>query len=287
LPDLYQAAEASADAGEWVEADRLLGAILARDPKFAPALDLFILVAWRRKAFGEALDRYRRIVATLAPLPTSGYDEEYESALLDTRNCPAPLRRRERFHSLIALFEATRSVAGDVAECGCFRGLSSRLMLGYLRKRDPGFTGLGFHIFDSFQGLSAPTLDDEIPDDWGGAEGLRSDCREGRFSATLEDVRRNLHDFPSVQFHAGWIPLTFQGLPERRHRFVHVDVDLYDPTLDCLHYFHPRLSPGGMIVCDDYNWPGARKALTEFSEDAGIPLTITPFNQAVLRAAGS
>ena len=45
--------------------------------------------------------------------------------------------------------------------------------------------------------------------------------------------------------------------------FVHLDVDLYEPTRACLDYFLPRLSPGGFVICDDYGaptFPGAARA---------------------------
>ncbi len=29
-------------------------------------------------------------------------------------------------------------------------------------------------------------------------------------------------------------------------------------------YFYPRLVPGGVIMSDDYNWPGAKKAIDAF-----------------------
>ena len=73
----------------------------------------------------------------------------------------------------------------------------------------------------------------------------------------------------------------------RRHliegyRFVHLDVDLYQPTRDSFDYFYPRLIKGGIIVCDDYNWPGARKAIEEACARFGATFAVTPYLQAVL-----
>ena len=53
----------------------------------------------------------------------------------------------------------------------------------------------------------------------------------------------------------------------KKFAFVHVDVDLYQPTLDSLKFFYPRLLPGGVIVVDDYGYsvfPGAKRAVDEF-----------------------
>jgi len=42
---------------------------------------------------------------------------------------------------------------------------------------------------------------------------------------------------------------------------------LYQPTLDSLDFFYPRLRQGGVIVVDDYGYtqfPGAKKSVDEF-----------------------
>ena len=55
-----------------------------------------------------------------------------------------------------------------------------------------------------------------------------------------------------------------------KFQFIHLDVDLYQPTKDSLDFFYPKLAQGGIIVCDDYNFstfPGAKKAWDEFFND--------------------
>ena len=59
----------------------------------------------------------------------------------------------------------------------------------------------------------------------------------------------------------------FENEGERSYSFVHIDVDLYEPTLASHRYFFNRLSKGGVIVCDDYGFrqfPGASDAVDEF-----------------------
>ncbi len=241
----------------------------------------------------EALFNLRRFEESLAVFgdfvalqPDNG-DQEFESSYLRamrvTSSRPWPVLRRARFRTLVNMLSETSSLAGAIAECGCFRGLSSYLMCSTLRTRSPGFRGGGYHIFDSFQGLSAPTLDDDVPPEFKGAKRIRAMCVEGAFVASLDSVRRNLAEFPDIEFHPGWIPLTFQGLPERKYRFVHVDVDLYDPTIESFDYFHPRLAAGGILVSDDYGWPGARRAIEEFCAERKLEFTVSEYQQAVLR----
>ena len=200
------------------------------------------------------------------------FDELYHRGLAVTQTPDSP-RRRRRFFQLAALVEQCASLEGDLAECGCWRGLSSYLICSTLKRRDASMSGRGYHVLDSFQGLSQPSPAD-------GGVGVA-----GQFSAKLEEVRRNLAGFPDISFHPGWLPASLAGLPERRYRFVHVDVDLFEPTDGAIRYFVPRLVSGGVLVCDDYNWPGARKAIDDYSRETGIPFSTTDASQAVIRAA--
>jgi hypothetical protein len=83
-------------------------------------------------------------------------------------------------------------------------------------------------------------------------------------------VRQNLGEFSAYEFHKGWIPDRFVDVAEKHFAFVHIDVDLYQPTLDSLKFFYSRMNPGGIILCDDYGFttcPGATKAVNELLAD--------------------
>jgi O-methyltransferase len=70
-----------------------------------------------------------------------------------------------------------------------------------------------------------------------------------------------------VSWHPGWIPTRFHDAGDRRFAFVHIDVDLEQPTRDSIEFFYPRLNPGGILLCDDYGFaacPGATRAIDEF-----------------------
>ena len=238
--------------------------------------------AWGELAYGHALrgeigESVRAYGESLRLRPgdaagTPEFDELYHRGLAVTQTPDSP-GRRKRFFQLTALAEQCAGLEGDLAECGCWRGLSSYLICSTLKKRDASVSGLGYHILDSFQGLSQPTASD---DGFGFA---------GQFTAKLDEVRRNLASFPDISFHPGWIPASLAGLPERRYRFVHVDVDLFEPTDGAIRYFVPRLVSGGLLVCDDYNWPGARKAIDDYVRETGVSFFTTETSQAVIRAA--
>jgi tetratricopeptide (TPR) repeat protein len=232
-------------------------------------------LAYCHSLLGEVEIATKYFARAFAMQPNMATDDEafhrsYNLGLAKTHT-PESRRRRPRFHNLLKLFDSTAALDGDIAECGCFRGLSSYLLCARLRDIRPEFTGHGYLIFDSFQGLSIPTPHDQAPV-----------SVEGNFAASEAAVRSNLREFPDIEFHPGWLPGTLEALPERRYRFVHIDVDLYEPTLGALRYFYPRLVAGGCIVSDDYNWHGAKRAVHEVAELFAIKVWTTKTLQACI-----
>ncbi len=154
-------------------------------------------------------------------------------------------------------------LTGNVAECGCWRGHSSYIISTLLANNN--FNGK-FHIFDSFEG----GLSDKDAQDVNVRVSLTSEEveREKKIFASAEaDLHRALNDFDFYRLYKGWIPERFAEVENEEFIFVHIDVDLYQPTLDSLEFFYPRLKKGGVIVIDDYGYtqfPGARKSVDEF-----------------------
>ncbi|HET9530949.1 MAG TPA: TylF/MycF/NovP-related O-methyltransferase [Blastocatellia bacterium] len=213
------------------------------------------------------------------------FNQLYDEALAWTETPDVGEKRRERRYNHIQFFQATLPLDGWIAECGCWKGLSSFMMCRYAVSRDPRYDGEGFHIFDSFEGLSTPKEEDVITDQGVDRWERGVNHPAGTYAAPLDHVRRVLSEFPGIQYHKGWLPESLKDAPEGRFKFVHIDVDLFEPTKGALEYFYPRLVPGGMLMCDDYGslyWPGARKAVDDYSIEHNIPVISVSTGQAVL-----
>ncbi len=174
---------------------------------------------------------------------------------------------------LQSAIRSVESVGGDVAECGVrFARSTLFLMSACERERH-------FHLFDSFEGLSQPSAEDVV------AKGV-AHWRQGDLTAHEDVVRENLKEFfGRYTLYKGWIPDRFQEVSERSFAFVHVDVDLFEPTRDALAFFTQRLAPGGVILCDDYgsaHCPGARKACNEAAADFGLSILELPTGQCLM-----
>ena len=89
---------------------------------------------------------------------------------------------------------------------------------------------------------------------------------------SIDVVKNNLKEFDEecIYFYPGWIPERFDHVKDRVFSFVHIDVDLYEPTLHSLRFFYPRMEAGGIILCDDYGFtscPGATAACDLYFKD--------------------
>jgi len=142
---------------------------------------------------------------------------------------------------------------GNIAEAGCYKGLSSYLISNYLNYCQ-------FDIFDSFKGLSMPSDKDRIPK-----------SKKGQFKSSVDNLKWVLKEADNISVHKGWIPEVFEQSDTEKYSFVHIDVDLYHPTKQSLEYFYPRMVDHGIIIIDDFgpwpkggNFPGCTKAVMEF-----------------------
>jgi hypothetical protein len=182
------------------------------------------------------------------------HDEEFTAVLEAFREHHGfNTDRRWMMQQLMRLVEG---VEGQTAECGVWRGLGSYIIARVNRASGKARTHF---VFDSFEGLSEPSRED------GG-------YWEGGDMAVAEDIfRKNVADYlDDMSIHKGWIPDCFEAAKDERFAFVHIDVDLYRPTLDSFEFFYPRLNEGGIILCDDYgltSCPGATQAMDEFLAD--------------------
>ena len=164
---------------------------------------------------------------------------------------------KDRHFVLYSLARSVAGLEGDTVECGVFAGEGSHLICTATAR--PGRT---HHVFDSFAGLSEPTGDDR-PET---AHSYR--WRKHDLAVSQAVVERNLAQHRAITYHPGWIPGRFPDVADRRFAFVHVDVDLFEPTRDSLEFFYPRLVPGGVLLCDDYGsaaCPGAKRAFDDLA----------------------
>lgn len=150
-----------------------------------------------------------------------------------------------------------QGIDGDMAELGVYRGNTARLIHHYVPERP-------LHLFDTFEGFTDRSVLAE-------KENTNFSTKGRKFSDTsLEGVRRYVDpQNDNVHFYKGYFPDSIpSALDSLTFSFVNLDADLFEPTLEGLKFFYPRMCTGGLLLVHDYNaWIGARKAVDEFFHD--------------------
>ena len=172
-----------------------------------------------------------------------------------------------------------KNLKGDFLECGVLKGFSSYLLRSL---EDQLFkdTINNYFLIDSFEGLS-----DFLDED----KSLNPDIiqnKKGDLKANIEDVKVLFNQFKNVNIIKGWIPKVFESLDEKnKYKFVHIDVDLYQPTFDSLNYIYDKIVEGGILITDDYrspSFPGNQKAWEKYFNSKNIRSLSLPSGQAVV-----
>ena len=220
----------------------------------------------------------------------SRFADLFDSCMLQTRTpqaLPKLMRRYARAQSLLVANRMTAEIQGATAECGVYMGFSSLLMFRYLAFDNPTYRGEDFHLIDSFEGLSELTVHDATSITKTSDEKLTVSVpkRQGHMSCSIEHVRSVLNEIAGAKYFKGWIPEVLTSLPDQKYKFVHIDVDLYEPTFACLEYFVPRMTEGGIILNDDYYslmFPGGGRAWKEYCDQHQINYLPLDSGQAVM-----
>jgi O-methyltransferase len=158
------------------------------------------------------------------------------------------------------LYSIVKSVCenkkGDLAEVGAYQGGSSKLISE--AKGDNHF-----YVFDTFEGLPEVQEIDKSNNKW------ECNFEKGEFNSDFDDVKNFLSKYENVEVHKGLFPKeTGKYVKNKEFIFVHLDVDIYSSTLECLKFFYPKMEKGAVLISHDYiTAKGVKKAFDEFFED--------------------
>jgi O-methyltransferase len=163
-------------------------------------------------------------------------------------------------------------IPGALVECGVWRGGSTMAAIYTLLSLKD--TSRDVHLFDTFEGMSAPTDKDVMFDGQKASEILAgSERKEGPGNywciAGIEDVRNNVHGtgYPKEKIHLvkGKVEETIPQHAPAQIALLRLDTDWYESTAHEMKHLYPRVSPNGIVIIDDYgHWQGARRAVDEY-----------------------
>jgi O-methyltransferase len=167
--------------------------------------------------------------------------------------------RRARTLYRLAAEAERQGIPGALVDCGAWNGGSTAILAAGAPTRTAW-------AFDSFEGLPAPTVQDD--DD---AASWKGSCL-GREEHVREAFRRYA-DPRQLRIVKGWFQDTLPAhAPEIGPIAVlHADGDWFESIKLTLEVLYAQVTVGGWVVVDDYaTWSGARKAVETFRAERGI-----------------
>ena len=179
-----------------------------------------------------------------------------------------------------------REVPGAFVECGVWRGGSVLAMV--LKLQSLGGAERDLYLYDTFEGMTAPTERDTSQFDRPAAATWAESVARGErawdhvFGAEVFDehsVRALLvaTGYPEERLHVvkGPVEDTIPGQAPRDVALLRLDTDWYESTRHELEHLYPRLSPGGVLIIDDYgHWEGARQAVDQYFAETAAPILL-------------
>lgn len=159
---------------------------------------------------------------------------------------------RINFLKTYAILAKSKDIKGNCAECGVFQG-------EFAQHINRNFPDRKLYLFDTFEGFDAGDVAIEKNE-------KLSNAQVGQYSQTsIEQVLAKMQYPDLVIIKKGIFPMIAQNI-EDKFAFVNLDMDLYQPTLEGLEFFHSKMAKNGVILVHDYfsHYQGVEKAVTEF-----------------------
>ncbi|MCX5712986.1 MAG: class I SAM-dependent methyltransferase, partial [Candidatus Omnitrophica bacterium] len=173
---------------------------------------------------------------------------EYENNFYLT----APVNRISKFVTHLDLFRMVSGIAGDIVECGVFKGVSLSRLIKFrgLLENPLSKKIIAFDTFGEFPDAQYP-LDVKKRDQFIKEAGSKSIGKE-QFISLL----KKLVLYQNIELVKGNILQTVPEYklnnPHLKISLLHIDVDLYEATHTCLEELYGLVTRGGIVILDDY-----------------------------------
>ncbi|HEY1930607.1 MAG TPA: TylF/MycF/NovP-related O-methyltransferase [Acetobacteraceae bacterium] len=193
-------------------------------------------------------------------------EPRFVAAVLAARPEPAERAIVWRTHTLCWAADSTAELAGDYVECGTYQGYSAEVLMHFTH----GLPGRRLWLYDLFDPSG------------GSGEGHRLPAH----APDLADrVRARFHAWDNVVVTQGKVPDILADASPDRIAFLHIDMNNAEAERGALDVLFDRVSPGGIIVFDDYGWSGYRAqkdSADEFMGARGLHVLELPTGQGLV-----
>lgn len=147
---------------------------------------------------------------------------------------------------------------GDFVECGVYRGTTAHILI------DAAKITRKFYLYDTFE-----TAERHLP----------------ALGPDLEPfVRTRFSGYRNVVITKGRVPETLIDAPNKI-AFMHIDMNSATAEIGALEVLFDRMTPGGVVVLDDFGWSNYRRqfdAETEWFSKRGYFVLELPTGQGIV-----
>ena len=205
----------------------------------------------KEKKFAEAYDLVKKIGGQLL----ENYDIQW------------------RIHVVCWAAKHAAQLEGDFVDCGVYSGFSPRAICHFVDFEKLNKT---YYLMDTFAGL-----DDRYSTEYE----LQRNKKLGYTAVDLyEQVKETFKDY-KTKIIKGAIPDTLPQADCEKVAFLSIDMNTEKPEIDALEYFWPKMVSGGIIVLDDYGYPGClnqKLAHDKFAASKGVMVLSMPTCQGLI-----
>ena len=182
-----------------------------------------------------------------------------------------------RWRAHIAVWAARRGLQleGDFVECGVYTGLLSLTVCHAL-----GFADIKrkFYLFDTYDGVPI----DRLP---AGERELAETMNKNMYKDVYAEVQKHFSPFPNAVLVRGVLPETLESVPLKKIAYMSIDLNNATAEQPCIERLWPLISPGALIVFDDYAHKGHRPQYdmwNDFAAKMGTTVVTLPTGQGLI-----
>lgn len=168
-------------------------------------------------------------------------------------------------------------IPGAFVESGVWMGGS--IMAAARTLVELGDTERDLYLYDTFEGLPAPGEHDAVSGSDASVAEIYAETTQNEpfLEAPVDVVRANLartrYPMDRIRTVAGLVEDTIPSTAPAQIAFLRLDTDWYSSTKVEMETLFPRLSPGGILIIDDYAFlDGVRKAVDDYLATYSVPV---------------
>jgi O-methyltransferase len=181
---------------------------------------------------------------------------------------------RWRVFNACTLAKYALRVPGDFVECGTNKGAVATAIISYTNFEK---AKKKFYLLDTYEGFDQSVLSE--------TESALINSSAFRYADCYAQVKAHFKQYSFVEIIKGSVPSTLPQVHSDKIAFLHLDMNCALPERKAIEYFWDKITPGGVVLLDDYGWEyheEQKATLDEFALTKGIEVVEMPTGQGLI-----